>query len=477
MKNNFKKFFAVIAIIAITIGTITVISSVEASKAYVKKPATLMYVGTSQTLKTDKNSNYPYKSSNKKILTVTKAGVIKAVKKGTAKITITSKKNKKSKLTYTIKVQAGIGLGFTKGTSFKNDVLTLKKGSKTTMVLADVTSKDDYSLWIKKYEICSQKDKANGSFVLTARKVGTTKAEITVNRKGQLGAATRTITIKVVSALPDVDSTEVVKPTTEEQKTTTEEPTTEATTTEAPAPNQNTCSHQWVEIKGTVKETRWVNEAPYFMEEVGCLRTPSHTICNTCGFDFTMNNDGSENSHYRSKYALDHVSEGTQPIWYGEYYITPIMYQKKVVDSVYYVGRKCNVCGKQENYMVGDGKYRSANNDGYVDPVTCSHDFSVPHYTVIEHGKYYWIPKMEDDGCWYATSDGVTIETNGISKMYYDNQPNASIQTGYECSKCHKAVKYYTNMKYNPVQGDLGSDFKDFGVFNFNGVSDDWGNP
>ena len=465
--NNFKKFIALIAIVAIVIGSLTVISSVDASKSYVKKPAAVMYVGTSQTLKTDKNSNYTYKSSNKKILTVTKTGVIKAVKKGTAKITITSKKNKKSKLTYTIKVQAGIGLGFTKGTSFKNNILTLKKGSKTTMVLADVTSKDDYSLWIKKYEVCSQKDKSNGSFVLTARKVGTTKAEITVNRKGQLGAATRTITIKVVSALPDVDKTEVEKLTTEEQKTTTEETTTEATTTEAPASDQNTCSHQWVEIKGTVKETRWVNEAPYYMTEVGCLRTPSHSICQGCGFDFTMN--GTEHSI--------HGHSATEPIWYGEYYITPIMYQKKTVDATYYIGRKCSICGKQESYVVGDGKYRPVNNDGYVDPVTCSHDFSVPHYTLIEHGKAYLIPKKADDGYWYGTSDGVTIETDNLGNPYIDNAANAPIQTGFECSKCHKAVQYYTNMQYNPVQITDKENFKDFGVFNFNGVRDAWGNP
>ncbi len=463
--NNFKKIFAVIAIIAITIGTITVISSVDASKSYVKKPAAVMYVGTSQTLKTDKNSNYTYKSSNKKILKVTKAGVIKAVKKGTAKITITSKKNKKSKLTYTIKVQAGIGLGFTKGTSFKNNVLTLKKGSKTTMVLADVTSKDDYSLWIKKYKICSQKDKSNGSFVLTARKVGTTKAEITVNRKGQLGAAKRTITIKVVSALPDVDKTEVEKPTTEEQKTTTEEPTTEETTTEAPAPDQNTCSHQWVEITGTVKETRWVNDPgdPYWMPEGGVLRIVSHAFAGCCGYDYSMNEPGKLWEHTKGKYAGIHTGGAwwSGSTWCGEYVIMPIMYQKKEIDVPYYIGRKCNICGKKEDYKAGDGNYRPVTNDGYVDPVTCSHDFSVPHYTTIEHGDDgYQLIKLDDDGCWY------------LDKPYTDKRYCESILTGYECSKCHKAVKYLTNMKYSPAQGNYGDNFRHFGVFDFHGVYD-----
>lgn len=69
------------------------------------KKATLK---TTVTLKSGKtNKKVTYKSSKKSVATVTKKGVIKAKKVGTAKITVTSTQNKKKKATVTVKVVKG----------------------------------------------------------------------------------------------------------------------------------------------------------------------------------------------------------------------------------------------------------------------------------------------------------------------------------------------------------------------------------
>ena len=69
------------------------------------KKATLK---TTVTLKSGKtNKKVSYKSSKKSVATVTKKGVIKAKKVGTAKITVTSTQNKKKKATVTVKVVKG----------------------------------------------------------------------------------------------------------------------------------------------------------------------------------------------------------------------------------------------------------------------------------------------------------------------------------------------------------------------------------
>ncbi len=93
---------------------VTVKKVVSVNKLTGSKKITLTK-GKKATLKTTvttnkgTNSNVKYKSSKKKVATVTKKGVIKASKKktGTAKITIISKQNKKKKAYVTVKVVAG----------------------------------------------------------------------------------------------------------------------------------------------------------------------------------------------------------------------------------------------------------------------------------------------------------------------------------------------------------------------------------
>ncbi len=119
-----------------------------AAKASVKKVASVNSLTGSKTIRLAKgkkatlkttvtvtpnkasNKKVTYKSSNKKIATVTSKGVITGKKAGTAKITVTSKKNKKKKAVVTVKVVKGkvtkIRLAKTSGTLTAGDTKKLK---------------------------------------------------------------------------------------------------------------------------------------------------------------------------------------------------------------------------------------------------------------------------------------------------------------------------------------------------------------
>lgn len=71
----------------------------------VKKNKVTIYQGDNMTLKTNyKASQLKFKTSNKKVATVSDKGVITAVKKGTAKVTVSLKKNAKVKKVVNINV-------------------------------------------------------------------------------------------------------------------------------------------------------------------------------------------------------------------------------------------------------------------------------------------------------------------------------------------------------------------------------------
>ena len=119
-----------------------------------------------------------WKSSNKKIVTVNKKGVIKAGKKnGTAKITVTLASGKKA--TLKVKVQSP-RVNTTKIKGLKSKVI-LKKGEKLTLkpAISPLTSQDKvtYTSSNKKVATVSKKG------VITAKKKGTVKITVKSGKK------------------------------------------------------------------------------------------------------------------------------------------------------------------------------------------------------------------------------------------------------------------------------------------------------
>lgn len=99
--------------LAYTPSSASAASKKKVTKVSITKPSTKVLVlkkGKTYKMKvkvTAKKSKYKkvtYKSSKKAVATVSKSGKIKAIKKGTAKITVTSKTDKKKKATLTVKV-------------------------------------------------------------------------------------------------------------------------------------------------------------------------------------------------------------------------------------------------------------------------------------------------------------------------------------------------------------------------------------
>lgn len=117
-------------------------------------------------------------SSNKKIVTVDKNGVIKAgKKKGTAKVTVTLQSGKKA--TLKVKVQTA-RVNTTKISGLKKNV-SLKKGQKLTLkpVISPLTSQEKvtYTSSNKKVATVSKKG------VITAKKKGTVKITVKSGKK------------------------------------------------------------------------------------------------------------------------------------------------------------------------------------------------------------------------------------------------------------------------------------------------------
>jgi uncharacterized protein YjdB len=112
-----------------------------------------------------------YQTSNKKVATVSKSGVITAKKVGKAKITV---KSGKKKFTVTVKVQK-TAVKTTKITGLSK-TLVLKKGKKATLnpVITPVTSQDKLTYQTSNKKVAT----VSKSGVITAKKAG--KAKITM---------------------------------------------------------------------------------------------------------------------------------------------------------------------------------------------------------------------------------------------------------------------------------------------------------
>ena len=119
-----------------------------------------------------------WKSSNKKIVTVNKKGVIKAGKKnGTAKITVTLASGKKA--TLKVKVQSP-RVNTTKIKGLKSKV-SLKKGEKLTLkpAISPLTSQDKVTYTSSNKKVAT----VNKKGVITAKKKGTVKITVKSGKK------------------------------------------------------------------------------------------------------------------------------------------------------------------------------------------------------------------------------------------------------------------------------------------------------
>lgn len=129
--KKYKKLLSLLLVAALTVTTFSVIAPTQAKKTSKAKVSSVKFkntkkkltlnVGQTFKLKTTvkvspnkaKNKKLKFTTSNKKVVTVSKKGVLKAKKAGTAKITAASKINKKKKavLTVTVKNTSNDGSG------------------------------------------------------------------------------------------------------------------------------------------------------------------------------------------------------------------------------------------------------------------------------------------------------------------------------------------------------------------------------
>ena len=238
MKRNKLKNLAVVLACTMMLGTMpssidagslpAITQTVEAAAKKVTLKASNKKVCAGKTVKINakamKGAKLSYKSSNKKIATVNRNGVVTGKKAGTVKITITAKKSKYKtvKKTITVKVvkqnqkitasSQTLALGQRKNLGAKAKTGMTYKSSNPKVVTVD--------------------KKGN----LKALKTGTAKITIYAKASGAYNKAFRTITVKVVKKAAAPKQTETVKPTAVPKQTETKAPETQPPQTETKAP-------------------------------------------------------------------------------------------------------------------------------------------------------------------------------------------------------------------------------------------------
>lgn len=236
MKRNKLKNLAVVLACTMMLGTMpssidagslpAITQTVEAAAKKVTLKASNKKVCAGKTVKINakamKGAKLSYKSSNKKIATVNRNGVVTGKKAGTVKITITAKKSKYKtvKKTITVKVvkqnqkitasSQTLALGQRKNLGAKAKTGMTYKSSNPKVVTVD--------------------KKGN----LKALKTGTAKITIYAKASGAYNKAFRTITVKVVKKAAAPKQTETVKPTAVPKQTEPKAPETQPPQTQPP---------------------------------------------------------------------------------------------------------------------------------------------------------------------------------------------------------------------------------------------------
>lgn len=141
------------------------------------------------------NKKVTYKTSNKKIATVSSKGVITAKKAGSAKITVASKKNKKKTAKVTVKVVNG---KVTKVT-VKADATTIKVGGKATVKATVKTKGKKPNKTLKWTSSNTDVATVSSKGVVTAKKAGTVTIKAT-STDGTKKSASVKITVEQYTA-------------------------------------------------------------------------------------------------------------------------------------------------------------------------------------------------------------------------------------------------------------------------------------
>ena len=210
-----------------TVNIPAVTTTVEAAsrKLSLKASNKKAYVGknTKISAKATKGAKLSYKTSNKKIATVSSKGVITGKKAGTVKITITAKKSKYKTVKKTITVKV-----YRQNQKITASNVKLTVGQRKNL---GVKARTRLSYKSSNPKVVTVDKKGN----LTAKKTGTAKITVTALANNTYNKASRTITVTVVKkSIPK--QTESVKPTQPPKQTETAKPTATPIPTATPAP-------------------------------------------------------------------------------------------------------------------------------------------------------------------------------------------------------------------------------------------------
>ena len=275
MKRNKLKNLAVVLACTMMLGTMpssidagslpAITQTVEAAAKKVTLKASNKKVCAGKTVKINakamKGAKLSYKSSNKKITTVNRNGVVTGKKAGTVKITITAKKSKYKtvKKTITVKVVK------------QNQKITASNVTLTIGQRKNLGAKARTPMIYKSSnpKVVSVDKKGN----LKALRTGTAKIKVYAKATGTFNKASRTITVKVTkkTAAKPTTPKPVVKP------TTTPKPV-QPETKPAEKPEQTETPSQ-PETKPTEKPEQ--TEAPdntSYVVELGIEKTADDTI-------------------------------------------------------------------------------------------------------------------------------------------------------------------------------------------------------
>ena len=179
------------------------------------------------------NKKVTYKSSNKKVATVNSKGVITAKKAGSAKITVTSKKNSKKKATVKVKVVKG---KVTKVTLSKTTA-SIEEGKTATLKATVKTSGKSPNKTVKWTSSNTAVATVSTKGVVTAKKAGTVTIKATSTDGTKKSASCKvTVTAKPVPT-PDVPTPDVPTP---------DVPTPDVPTPDVPTPDVPTPEKEYI---------------------------------------------------------------------------------------------------------------------------------------------------------------------------------------------------------------------------------------
>lgn len=221
-KNMRKQLFALVLALAMVLTSVSVPSvtaeaakNVKVKKIQItnpkKKTVTLVRGKTLQikvkvTPKNAKNKKVTYKSSKKKIASVSSKGKVKGLKKGTAKITVTAKDGSKKKATLTVKVVNPVKVS---KVTVSPAATTIDIG-KTATLKAACAPKNATNKAVSWKTSDKSVATVTASGVVKGVKAGTAKITATA-KDGSKKSAACTVTVKAASVTPTPPPTPAVK--------------------------------------------------------------------------------------------------------------------------------------------------------------------------------------------------------------------------------------------------------------------------